>query len=136
MFITLDMCYCKLPCTSVPSYQPIQSNNASFYPNYCLAVLFPGIIRILSKIKIKRLANCLEQCHSKLISMLQCYLRFLVIYNTVVLFIFSLNLILVTIANPSITNPGSSTNNRPLTAVLYNNIQGFINFKSLKIFPL
>ena len=129
MFLTLDTCYSKSVLTLEVSSQLPQSY-IEFYFTYYLSVLFPGIIHSLSKLKTKQLIKCLEKSYTKFISMLKCYIRFLVIYNSFVLFLFLLNLILLTIANPSIKNPGPSARNRPLT-VLYNNVQGFINPKDL-----
>ena len=110
-----------------------QSSPTRLFTTYYMAVLFPGMLGIGTKIDTKTLRKMgvsANGFYSKLMSFVKCCLRWLLIYNIIVLFTFLLNFLMVTICNPSIINPGPTARNRPLT-VFYNNIQGFINPRDL-----
>ena len=66
------------------------------------------------------------QMKSLLSRTLICCLRWVVLLDCLVLFIFSMNKALVVLCNPSILNPGPKR-----LSVLYNNIQGFVNTRDV-----
>ena len=59
-----------------------------------------------------------------------CFVRWIVFYNILMLFILILNFVFITICNMSLINPGPNSKSRPLS-IFYNNVQGLIDTRDL-----
>ena len=74
--------------------------------------------KFIKKCIVRKIRKSILSLKSKCINVLKCK----------VLYVFSLGAVLIIIANPSIVNPGPKK-----LSILYNNVQGLINMKDLKL---
>ena len=98
-----------------------------------LALIIFNLIKFLNLYKCEDLSDCLRLLKKYILRKI--YKRisamknnFLNILKYKILYVFSLAMALIIIANPSINNPGPKK-----LSIIYNNVQVFINMKDLKL---